>query len=145
MFVRRAPCSKRQKCEGYVSKDKQKNKFRKLSLYFIDRMEVIRFFQIQENEGIVSSVAFPFVLESRTSRFVAISIIQSSNDQRYLEDNNSISILGHTVALQNRIHMEGYRGGSRYVEGCWGFSYLKSFYGFWFYGFMVLWSQGVLV
>ena len=44
----------------------------------------------------------------------------------------------------------GCRGGSRYVEGCQGFPYLKSFLvswflGFWFLGFLVSWLLGFLV
>ena len=38
-------------------------------------------------------------------------------------------------------------GGSRYVEGCWGFPYLKKFIGFlvhWFLGLSIYWFLGFL-
>ena len=47
----------------------------------------------------------------------------------------------------------GCTGGSRYVEGCWGFPYLRKLIGFlvvgflvsWFLGFVVCWFLGFLV
>ena len=33
----------------------------------------------------------------------------------------------------------GCRGGGRYVEGCYGFPYLKKFIGFFVYWFLVCW------
>ena len=47
----------------------------------------------------------------------------------------------------------GCRDESRFVEGCWGFPYLKSvsvscFFGFfvsWFFGFVGMWLLGLLV
>ena len=51
---------------------------------------------------------------------------------------------------QQKTTLVGCRGGSRYVDGCWGFPYLKikkvfwvlafGFYGLWFHGFVVLWG-----
>ena len=56
----------------------------------------------------------------------------------------------------SRFMVVGGRGGSRYVEGCWGFPYLKKrigflvvwFLGLWFLGFLLfvgLWFLGLLV
>ena len=61
----------------------------------------------------------------------------------------------HTLNDRSRRLVVGCRGGSRYVEGCWGFPFvkIKTFLGFsgswflvsWFIGFKVSWFLGVKV